>query len=125
MADLSSVGSWYSPANSASWELQLQPNGTARFAVAGPDAGAGTKFVSGGGAAKPRGHAAQGEQARGGRQACGAGIGRVAGGLGSPPLWTIGGAHLVRTYSNTPSTRHSAISSSDMPRNSEQTSPMC
>ncbi|MGB5042324.1 MAG: LamG-like jellyroll fold domain-containing protein, partial [Nitrospira sp.] len=48
MADLSSVGSWYSPANSASWELQLQPNGTARFAVAGPDAGAGTTFVSGG-----------------------------------------------------------------------------
>ncbi|MBK9112495.1 MAG: hypothetical protein IPM88_12670 [Nitrospira sp.] len=39
---------WYSPANSASWELQLQPNGTARFAVAGPDAGAGTTFVSGG-----------------------------------------------------------------------------
>ena len=37
-----------SPANSASWELQLQPNGTASFAVTGPDAGAGTTFVSGG-----------------------------------------------------------------------------
>jgi len=37
-----------SPANAASWELQLQPNGTASFAVAGPDAGAGTTFVSGG-----------------------------------------------------------------------------
>ncbi|MBK7420068.1 MAG: hypothetical protein IPJ44_12845 [Nitrospira sp.] len=37
-----------SPANAASWELQLQPNGTASVAVAGPDAGAGTTFVSGG-----------------------------------------------------------------------------
>ena len=37
-----------SPANAASWELQLQPNGTASFAVAGPDAGAGTTLVSAG-----------------------------------------------------------------------------
>jgi hypothetical protein len=37
-----------SPANAASWELQVQPNGTASFAVAGPDAGAGTTFVSAG-----------------------------------------------------------------------------
>ncbi len=37
-----------SPANAASWELQLQPTGTASFAVAGPDAGAGTTLVSGG-----------------------------------------------------------------------------
>ncbi|MBK9112502.1 MAG: hypothetical protein IPM88_12705 [Nitrospira sp.] len=35
-----------SPANAASWELQLQPNGTASVAVAGPDAGAGTTLVS-------------------------------------------------------------------------------
>jgi len=35
-----------SPANVASWELQLQPNGTASVAVAGPDAGAGTTLVS-------------------------------------------------------------------------------
>ncbi|MCS6328970.1 MAG: hypothetical protein H8K06_18065 [Nitrospira sp.] len=37
-----------SPANAASWELQVQPNGTASFAVAGPDAGAGTTLVSAG-----------------------------------------------------------------------------
>ncbi len=37
-----------SPANAASWELQVQPNGTASFGVAGPDAGAETTLVSAG-----------------------------------------------------------------------------